>query len=99
MIAKRKNSTYSAGKKNQDWFKIKNWRTIQGIVTELNVENAYFTVGVFDKERIRTIGKCKHGLELDTFITLKELFLTKVKRHGSIYTLPPAICAKINTCI
>src|SRR5699024_2123796 len=34
MIAKRKNSTYAVGKKHQAWFKIKNWRTIKGFLTE-----------------------------------------------------------------
>src|SRR5699024_10272989 len=28
IIAKRKSSTYREGKSHQDWFKIKNWRTI-----------------------------------------------------------------------
>ncbi len=97
MIAKRKTSVYAAGKNHHDWFKIKNWRTIQGFLTHMDIDNGYFTVGVYDGETIQTIGKCKHGLDEASQDTLKQLFLTKRVKQGNIYTLPPAICASINT--
>ncbi|HLR71285.1 MAG TPA: DNA ligase D, partial [Pseudogracilibacillus sp.] len=97
MIAKRKNSTYAVGKKHQAWFKIKNWRTIKGFLTEMDLENGYFTVGVYDGEDVQTIGKCKHGLDAETIDTLKQLFMTNGEKQGNVYTLPPAICAAIHT--
>lgn len=97
IIAKHKHSTYYEGKKHQAWFKVKNWRTIEGFLTEMNRENDYFTIAVYDEENIQPIGKCKHGLERETMETLKQLFLTKGVQHENIYKLPPAICAAIHT--
>lgn len=97
MIAKRKSSKYHAGKTHQDWFKIKNWRTIQGFLTQLDPENDYFTIGVYKEESIHTIGKCKHGLEGEAMDTLRQIFLTKGIKRDKFYELPPAICASIHT--
>ena len=97
IIAKRKTSSYQPDKKHHDWWKIKNWRQIYGILTSYDMNNGYFTVNVFDKEDLLPIGKCKHGLDAEAFNTLKELFITKGKKQGNIYTLPPAIVAKIHT--
>lgn len=97
MIAKKKSSLYVEGKKHRDWYKIKNWRTIKGFLTHLNTENGYFTVGVYDGEVVKTIGKCKHGLDDASMNTLKQIFMTNGEKQGNLYTLPPAICASINT--
>jgi len=97
IIAKRKNSQYSHGKKHHDWFKIKNWRTILGFLTSYDSNNGYFTVGVYFNDEIYHIGKCKHRLEEEANHTLKKLFMQKGKKKHGLYTLPPAICAHINT--
>jgi len=97
IIAKRKNSSYLEGKKHHDWFKIKNWRTIQVFLTEYNPENDYFTANVFQGDRIIEIGKCKHGLDEETAHTLQQVFLTNGEKNGAIYQLPPAVCASIHT--
>ena len=97
MIAKRKSSTYYKGKKHHDWFKIKNWRTVQGFLTHMNTENDYFAIGVYEQETIKTIGKCKHGLNEEAMQTLKQLFLTKGQKQDNVYALPPAICAAVHT--
>ncbi|HLR52832.1 MAG TPA: DNA ligase D [Candidatus Avamphibacillus sp.] len=97
IIAKRKTSPYQPEKKHHDWWKIKNWRRIHGILTSYNMNNGYFTVNVFDNGHLKPIGKCKHGLEADAFDTLKELFTTKGEKQENIYTLPPAIVATIHT--
>ena len=97
MIAKRKTSVYSDGKQHRDWYKIKNWRTIKGFLTYMDMDNGYFTVGVYDGEAIKKIGKCKHGLDEESMNTLKQIFLRKGDRQGNGYTLLPAICALINT--
>lgn len=97
VIAKRKASTYHEGKNHQDWFKIKNWRTIHGFLTEFHPTNDYFTVHVYDGANRIEIGKCKHGLTQETASTLRDLFFSKGEKQGTSYTLPPAICAAIQT--
>lgn len=97
MIAKKKTSVYSAGKKHRGWYKIKNWRTIQGFLTHMDIDNGYFTVGVYDRGAIKAIGKCKHWIDKKAMDTLKQIFLTQGGKQGNSYTLPPAICASINT--
>ncbi|MGJ9458249.1 DNA ligase D [Oceanobacillus sp. CF4.6] len=97
IVAKRKTSNYISGKSHRDWFKIKNWRKIQVFLTKYDLENSYFEVAVFKDGDIMTVGKCKHGLDSESFQTLKELFLSNGEKDGQVYTLPPAICAAIHT--
>lgn len=97
MIAKRKHSTYKQGKQHQDWYKIKNWRSISGFLTAYDGDNDYFQVGVYKNNHIISIGKCKHGLSQKDFSIVKQLFQTKGKLENKTYTLPPAICATIHS--
>ncbi|WP_068673894.1 DNA ligase D [Oceanobacillus sp. Castelsardo] len=97
MIAKRKNSKYISGKGHQDWFKIKNWRTIEGFLTHYDRQNGYFTFNVFHNEDVYVVGKCKHGLKEDEAETLKKLFITNGEETKDGFSLPPAICAKVHT--
>jgi bifunctional non-homologous end joining protein LigD len=97
MIAKRKKSSYSTGKKHRDWYKIKNWRVIHGFLTAYDSKNDYFDVQVFDGDSIYAVGKCKHGLASDDFQTVKQLFLANGEKVGVFYRLPPAICASVHT--
>lgn len=97
LIAKRLNSPYGDDKKHNDWFKIKNWRTISGFLTFYNPNNDYFTVSIFGKSDVRTIGKCKHGLNHDESAVLKDLFFSNGIKETDGYRLPPAICAEIQT--
>lgn len=97
MVAKRKSSIYAVEKKHHDWLKIKNWRTIQGFLIHMNTENGYFTVGVYEQNTVKVVGKCKHGLDEAALHTLKQIFLTKGEKHGHGYTLPPAICVAVHT--
>ena len=97
IVAKRKNSKYSFGKSHHDWFKQKNWRTVYGFLTEFNLENNYFTVAVFNNKQLLKIGKCKHGLDGESFRALKQLFIKEGKKKSEVYSLPPAICAEILT--
>ena len=97
LIAKRKNSTYQSGKGHHDWFKVKNWRQIQGILHSYHVTNGYFSVNVWKDDELQFIGKCKHGLEDESLHTLKQIFLTKGTKQDNEYILPPAIVANIHT--
>lgn len=105
VVAKRKSSTYHPGKKHRDWFKVKNWRRINGLLTAFDAENDYFDVAVFDgehgealnSEKLRSLGKCKHGLTGESFVTLKRFFMENGKKQGNRYSVPPAISAAIHT--
>lgn len=97
LIAKRKKSSYQIDKSHHDWFKIKNWRQIHGILHSYNVTNGYFLVSVFENDELRSIGKCKHGLDDEVLHMLKQVFLTNGNKQGKEYVLPPAIVASIHT--
>ncbi|OZU88499.1 DNA ligase D [Virgibacillus indicus] len=97
MIAKRKKSFYQHGKNHHDWFKIKNWRTIQGFLTFYDPNNHYFSVNVYKDKQVKEIGKCKHGLDTETFQTLQQVFLKNGEKEVKGYNLPPAICASLYT--
>ncbi|MFB4169862.1 DNA ligase D [Virgibacillus sp. JSM 102003] len=97
LVAKRLNSNYEDEKKHKDWFKIKNWRSINGFLTFYNTNNDYFTVCVFANGEVISVGKCKHGLFDEEFTTLKDLFYANGTKEADGYSLPPAICAEIHT--
>ncbi|HLQ71165.1 MAG TPA: non-homologous end-joining DNA ligase, partial [Bacillota bacterium] len=97
MIAKRKESIYHTGKQHHDWFKIKNWRQVEGFLTFYHVDNGYYTVHVYKDGDMRSVGKCRHGLSNEEEETLKALFTTKGTKQKDGYMLPPAVCARINT--
>lgn len=97
IIAKRKGSAYHPAKQHHDWFKLKNWRIIHGILTHFNTHNGYFTVSVLHEDQLIHIGKCKHGLDDASMHVLKQLFMTHGTKTQDGYQLPPAICASIRT--
>ncbi|MUV37454.1 DNA ligase (ATP) [Lentibacillus sp. JNUCC-1] len=97
IIAKRKTGTYQKGKQHHSWFKVKNWRTIKGVLTGYNTSNGYFTVQVKDGDHWREIGKCKHGLDAESRNTLEQFFKAHGKAHKGQLELPPAIEAGIHT--
>lgn len=97
VVAKRKSSVYQKGKGHHDWFKVKNWRKINTILTAYDQENDYFHASVYDNKQLTSIGKCKHGLNDEEKEVLQSLFLTEGKQTNELFSLPPAICASIHT--
>jgi len=99
MIAKRKTSLYTAGKRMDDWLKIKNWRIVTVIVHTFNKENDYFTGAVYKDNQLTEVTAFKHGLTDEQFQTLAAFFQTKgEKLSSSVWMLTPSICADI-ACI
>ncbi|MCT2538251.1 DNA ligase D [Aquibacillus koreensis] len=96
LIAKRTDSRYIEGKSHGDWFKIKNWRTVTGIITSYNIDNGYFELSIYRDQSLQALGKFKHGLDGEALDTIKTLIRTKGEKHGNTYTLPPAICADVH---
>lgn len=97
MVAKNTESHYYNDKRHHDWYKIKNWRQMEGFLTFYNLENGYFTVNVYENDDIKSVGKCKHGLSKQNEDTLQSLFTTNGYKQRGGYALPPAICVRINT--
>lgn len=97
IVAKQKNSKYTAGKAHCHWYKLKNWRTIHAFLTKYDPDNDYFEAAVYTGDQIKTIGKCKHGLDDEAYTSLKTIFIDKGMNQNGIYHLPPAICASIHT--
>src|SRR5690625_1588533 len=97
IIAKRKSSPYREGKSHQDWFKVKNWRTIYGFLTHSNTKNGHFTVHVYDDTDMIEVCKGKHARTQESASTVKEVFVSKGERQGESYPLPPAISAAVST--
>lgn len=97
IIAKRKASKYIGGKSHHDWFKEKNWRNIHTFLTAYDSLNEYYHIGILADEKIKLIGKCKHGLGEEEAKTLKQIFIENGEKKRQIHELPPAICAQIHT--
>lgn len=97
IIAKRKESAYQKGKNHDDWYKIKNWRVVQGILTEYNPSNGYFAVNVLNGDALISVGTCKHGLPKESAETVQKLFREQGKLTNGSYHLSPAITSTINT--
>ena len=97
IVAKRKNSKYRGGKQHYDWIKEKNWKKAEAFLTAYDTQNGYFNVGIYHGEGIKSIGQCKHGFDPESQSALQRIFLEKGDKQGTVYQLPPAICARINT--
>ncbi|MBM7570520.1 DNA ligase D [Aquibacillus albus] len=96
MIAKRLESKYIEGKNHHDWYKVKNWRTIPGVLTSYDQENGYFELSVYDGKNLVPLGKFKHGLEGNELETIKQFIHAKGNKTGNKYELPPAVCLDVN---
>ncbi|WP_018931561.1 DNA ligase D [Gracilibacillus lacisalsi] len=97
MVAKQKKTTYTEGKRSNTWLKIKNFRTISGIVTNWNTENDYFTLQYYHNETLSILGKCKNGLEQGEKETLTTFFKRYGQKvNGTTWELDPSVCMDIN---
>ncbi|QGH35000.1 DNA ligase D [Gracilibacillus salitolerans] len=97
MVAKQKKATYAEGKRSKSWLKVKNFRTIPGIVTNWNTENNYFTLKYYQNETLFILGKCKNGLEQQEKETLATFFKRYGQKvNGTTWKVDPSICMDIN---
>src|SRR5699024_10548278 len=97
MIAKNTESRYYNGKDHREWYKVKNWRQLEGFLTFYNPTNGYYTIQVYDKEKVKSVGTCKHGLKRGAGDTLVSLCTGNGDMKHDGHALPPAICACITT--
>ncbi|SFL80712.1 bifunctional non-homologous end joining protein LigD [Gracilibacillus orientalis] len=97
VVAKQKNAAYAEGKRSKTWLKIKNYRTIPGIVTNWNMENDYLTLQYYQDDALRILGKCKNGLERQEKETLNTFFKRYGQKvNGTTWKVEPSICMDIN---
>jgi len=97
LVAKHKRSLYISCKSHHHWFKYKNWRTIHAFLTAYDSQNDYFEAAVYNEDQIESVGKCKHGLDKEAYISLKTIFIENGTKENGKYHLPPAICTSIHT--
>lgn len=99
IIAKRKPSSWDNAKRTVHWVKVKNWRTVNVIVTKYDKTNGFFTGAVFKNRVLVEVVTFLHGLDEDELQTLGALFQTNGKKiNESTWELEPSICVKID-CI
>ncbi|UOQ86070.1 DNA ligase D [Gracilibacillus salinarum] len=96
-VAKKKNAPYKEGKRSDSWLKIKNYRTIQGIVTKWNSDNDYFTISYYADNKLQLLGKCKNGLKNDEKETLQTFIKKNGKKvNGTTWNVAPSVCLNID---
>ncbi|MBD7984323.1 DNA ligase D [Sporosarcina sp. Sa2YVA2] len=99
IIAKKKSSPWISGKRTDQWIKVKNWRTVNIIVTRYVKANGFFTGCVYKGTELYEVVTFRHGLTDEEAQTLSTFFLANGKEsHNGIWELKPSICVKVN-CI
>ncbi|WP_279401762.1 non-homologous end-joining DNA ligase [Piscibacillus salipiscarius] len=96
IVAKKTSSPYSNGKRTNDWVKIKNYRMVQGAITNWNANNDYFEVAYFNEDQFNTLGKVKNGFKEKD----KKTLITFIQEHGeqtssSLWSVHPSACIDI----
>ena len=99
VIAKRKTSDWIAGKRTNQWLKIKNWKYVTVVLTTYNNENGFFHGSVYLADDLVEITVFSHGMTDEDRMTLVEFFQTKGTQIAQdLWALPPSICVDI-ACI
>lgn len=96
IVAKNLSSTYSAGKRTDDWVKVKNYRLVQGTITGWNDNNDYFEVSYKNDDTFVELGKVKNGFPTKDRKTLT----TFIQENGqqvnpSSWRITPSACIDI----
>ncbi|MEK3797369.1 DNA ligase D [Peribacillus sp. FSL H8-0477] len=97
IVAKNAQSSWQEGKRTENWYKLKNWRTVTCFITALDKENEYLTCGVYKDDEIVKIGQVKNGIKP----TEKEIIRTLVKNNAHseddrYYFMDPSLCISVH---
>jgi bifunctional non-homologous end joining protein LigD len=96
VIAKRKNSTWIAGKRTDNWLKIKRLYSGFFIVKGYDEENGYVHVAIIQEEKLQPIGLFSHGLEGKEREALIQIVKhNQVGRKGKLIEVSPRICVEL----
>ncbi|WP_051189081.1 DNA ligase D [Halalkalibacillus halophilus] len=96
VVAKKITNKYVEGKRTDQWIKIKNWRTISGIITSWNLENDYFGMSIYNDKQLIDLGKIKHGFSDEEKNTLTQLIRKHGENIGSSWKVSPSICVDVH---
>lgn len=96
IIAKIKKAPYLPGKRSDTWIKTKYYRSFSAFLTSWNVENDYFDVCVYLREKLVPCGKVKNGFTDSEKETLTTFFKKNGEKKQNEWLLDPSVCVQIN---
>jgi bifunctional non-homologous end joining protein LigD len=96
IIAKKRNSLYSPGKRTTEWIKVKNYKTATCFITAYQKENGYFHVGVFKDGLVQALGLFSHGLSSEERTALITVIKENcIKEEKDCLFVNPGICVDL----
>lgn len=97
IVAKHENSLWEEGKRTSQWIKVKNWRTAACFVTSMNIENGYFTLGVYKEGNPVVVGQVKNGISQNDRSILQQIVRQNAtSADGNNFYIHPSICISVN---
>ncbi|RFU65399.1 DNA ligase D [Peribacillus glennii] len=97
IVAKHESSLWEEGKRTSGWVKVKNWRTAQCFITSMNIENGYFTLGVYKGKDLLIVGQVKNGINQHERSILQQIIKQNATQvAGNEYYIHPSICLAVN---
>ncbi|MFK3938482.1 DNA ligase D [Alkalihalobacillus sp. NPDC078783] len=98
ILAKKKSSLWTEGKRSSEWLKWKLPKKGTVILTHYQTTNQYFTGQVYEDESLKPVVQVAHGFSEEKRQTLIALFKQKGEKYGTNgWVLPPGICADITS--
>ncbi len=95
IIIKQEASIWEEGKRTITWGKLKNWKIAKCFITSFDPNNGYYTVGVYDKDTVITIGFFYFGISPQEKNALNEIIRQNAKKEGELYVIEPSICIEL----
>lgn len=96
IVAKHATSKWEEGKRTSLWIKYKNWKYVLCFITAYEKSNGYFYVGVYDSEKIYSIGQFLFGLKPEEKNALLQIIKNnKVAEDSRFIYVVPAICVEL----
>ncbi|SFC77536.1 bifunctional non-homologous end joining protein LigD [Bacillus sp. OV322] len=97
IVAKHGASLWEAGRRTQEWIKVKNWRTVSCFITGLNTVNGYFSLGVYRGSDIISVGQVKNGLPSHERDILEQVIKSNAAgSDGASLFIHPSICVSVH---
>ena len=96
IVAKHVASKWEEGKRTSLWVKYKNWKYVLCFITAYEKSNGYFYVGVYNGEKIHSIGQFLFGLKPEEKNALLQIIKSnKTAEDSRFIYVEPAICVEI----
>lgn len=96
IVAKQAKNKWEEGKRTTLWIKYKNWKYVLCFITAFEKSNGYFYVGVYEKDKVHSIGQFLFGLKPDEKHALLQIIKeNKTTEDESFIFVAPAICVEV----